>query len=80
LSERAVDGSGPWQPEPSTSPREKAAVVVALGGVKNFLAALFLRVCLRSLSRIAKLSQHEANARKSEEGERIAVQVLKIFG
>jgi hypothetical protein len=29
-----VDGSGPWQPEPSTDPGEMVAVVVALGGVK----------------------------------------------
>jgi len=37
-----VDGSGPWQPEPSTAPGEKVAVVVVLGGVESVLAALFL--------------------------------------
>lgn len=29
---------------------------------------------------ITKLSQHESDGRKAEEGQRIAVEVLKIFG
>jgi hypothetical protein len=37
-----VGGSGHWRPEPSTDPAEKVTVVVALGGVKSFLAALLL--------------------------------------
>src|SRR5215475_5137170 len=39
-----------------------------------------VRVCPGSLSRITKLSQHESDRRESEEGQRIAAEVLKIFG
>ena len=39
-----------------------------------------LRVCPKSLSRITELSQHEPDGGKSEEGQCIAVEILKIFG
>ena len=39
-----------------------------------------LRVCPKSLSRIAELSRHERDGGKSKEGQCIAVEVLKIFG
>src|SRR5215475_14059246 len=51
-----------------------------LGEIGFRLGHKALRVCPGSLSRITKLSQHESDRRESEEGQRIAAEVLKIFG
>src|ERR1700739_1095486 len=45
-----------------------------------FTAYYILRVRLRALSRIAELSQHEADGRKFQKREGVAVEIFPILG
>src|SRR5262249_30104928 len=58
------------------------ALLSIRSGYQHLIEALedAIRVCPGSLSGITKLSQHESDRRESEEGQRIAAEVLKIFG
>src|SRR5690349_2902125 len=64
--------SQPWLS--SAAPPTPAPLATRLAGNAR------LRVCPRTSCRIGELSQHEADGSETQEGERLAVEVLPILG